>query len=191
MGRESNYGKSGAITITDGVVIAHGAKSPEEGLDCDNNAYIVFKGGTVFSSGGQQGQSGSSPSCSQPVYYLQSYSLTSGYFTVTDSSSKVIMAVKVPRALSGCYSFITSSSMSSGTTYKYGVNSAAPSGPTTSWGGYYYSGGTASVSSGSWTAGSGYTASCGSHTSRGSSHGSFRTSCNPLREWHARQRNCQ
>ena len=168
---DSNYGKSGAINITDGVVIAHGTKSPEEGLDCDNNSYIIFKGGTVFTSGGMQGQSSSSPTCSQPVYYLQNYSLTSGYFTVTDSSSKVIMAVKVPASLSGCYSFITSSSMSSGTTYKYGVTSSTPSSPTTSWSGYYYAGGSASVSTGSWTAGSGYSSSSSSGSSGGNQGG--------------------
>jgi len=154
---DSNYGKSGAITISGGVVIAHGTKSPEEGLDCDSNSYIQIKGGTVFSSGGQQSNSGS-PTCSQPVHYLRSYSLSSGWFTVTDSSSKVILSVYVPRSMTQCYSFITSGSMSSGSTYKYGVLSSAPSsGATASWPGYYYAGGTATVSTGSWTAGSGYT----------------------------------
>ncbi|MBR1706910.1 MAG: carbohydrate-binding domain-containing protein [Bacteroidales bacterium] len=164
---DSNYGKSGAITVTGGVVIAHSKNGAEEGFDCDNHGYIIFKGGTVFCSGGQQGGGGgwgsgssSTPTCSQPVHFLSNYSLGGpGYFTVTDSSSQVVFSVYVPRALSGCYSFITAPDLKSGTTYKYGVTSSAPSGSTSGWGTYYYTGGTASVSTGSWTAGSGYTSS--------------------------------
>lgn len=163
---DSNYGKSGAIVISGGVVIAHSARSPEEGLDCDNNAYIQFRGGTVFSSGGQQGGGGfpggggsssSTPTCSQPVYYLQGTSVSTGWFTVTDSSGKVLLSAYVPRSLSGSYCFITSPEMVSGGTYKYGNLSSMPDG-TSVWQNKYSEGGSATVSAGSWTAGSGYTA---------------------------------
>lgn len=155
---DSNYGKSGALVINGGVVIAHGTTSPEEGLDADNSGYMTFKGGTIFSSGGMQG-GGSSPNCSQPVVLLSGISLSTGYFTVTDSSGKVILCCKVPRSMNSDYSYVSSSSFKSGTSYKYGVVSSIPSGYTTSWNGYYYSGGTSSVSSGSFTCGSGYTSS--------------------------------
>ena len=154
---DSNNGKSGSIVIGGGVLMAQGTTSPDEGIDADNNSFITIKGGTVFSSGGQQNASGS-PSCSQPCVYIQNYSLSTGYYTVTDASGNVIMSCKVPRAMSQCYSFVSSSSFTSGGTYKYGVVSSAPASATTSWNPLYYAGGTVSGTlSSSFTAGSGYT----------------------------------
>lgn len=162
---DSNYGKSGAITINGGVVIAHGTSSPEEGLDADSPSYLTIKGGTVFTSGGNQGGSGS-PSCSQPVVLI-GMSLSAGYFTVADSNGTVIFACKVPRSMSADYSYVTSSSFKSGSTYKYGVSSSAPSSYTSNWDSYYYAGGSSSVSSwSSFTCGSGYS-STGSSSSGG------------------------
>lgn len=171
-GLDSNYGRSGAIVISGGVLMAHGTSSPEEGIDADNNGYVSIKGGTVFSSGGQQGGgSSSTPSCSQPTLFIQNSSLTAGYFTVTDSDGKVIMSCYVPRAMSQCSSFVSSSSFTSGSSYKYGVVSAAPSSPTTLWNPYYFDGGTVSGTlSSSYTAGSGCTTT-GSSSSGGGTPG--------------------
>ena len=160
---DSNYGSSGAIVVSDGIVFAHSKQSPEEAFDCDNHTYIQFKGGVVFGSGGLQGGGGSSsPSCSQPVHYIQSFSLSAGYFVVADASGSVVFSAYVPRALSQCYSFITSPSLSSGTKYYWTVQTSAPG--TSGWGTYYYTGGNISISSTMqnsalyyWTAGSGFT----------------------------------
>jgi len=152
---DSNYGKSSSIVINSGVVIAHAATSPEEALDCDNDAYITIKGGTVFTSGGQQGGGGgwggsssSSPSHSQPLSKLSGKSVSTGYFTVTDSDGKIIMSCYVPRSISQNYSYLSSPEFTSGKTYKYGVLSSAPSNADYSWSTYFYSGGTATVSAG-------------------------------------------
>ena len=156
---DSNYGRTGAIVMNKGVLIANGKTSPEMGIDSDNNSYITIKGGTIFTSGGQQGGGSSSPSCSQPTLWIQNTSLSAGYFTVTDSNGKVVFAAKVPRAISQDYSLVSSSSFKSGSTYKYGVVSSKPSSATTSWSDYYFEGGTVSGTlSSSFTATSGYQA---------------------------------
>ncbi len=158
---DSNYGGSGAITVTGGALIAHGTTSPEEGIDADNLSYVSISGGTVFTSGGIQNSG--TPSCTQPGLFLQSYSLSSGYFTVADSDGTVLFACRVPRTMSQCYSIITSSSMKSGSTYKYGLVSSKPTDATSSWGDYYYTGGTAGGTlSSSFTASSSISSSSGS-----------------------------
>ena len=163
---DSNYGKNGAIVVNGGVMIAHGASSPEEGLDADSNSYLKFNGGAVFTSGGQQMNS-SSPTCTVPVVYIAGSSMSKGYFTVTDANGNVVMSVYVPRAMSQNYSFVSSAGIKSGSTYKYGVLSSAPSNYTSSWGTYYYEGGTVSSTLGSsFTASSGYS-TVGSTSSSG------------------------
>ncbi|MBQ9475735.1 MAG: carbohydrate-binding domain-containing protein [Bacteroidales bacterium] len=160
---DSNYGKANAVVINGGVLMALSARSPEEGIDADNESRITFNGGTIFTSGGMQGggPGGSSSNhavCNQPPMHFKTKSWSStGYFVINKSSGNVIMACKFPRSMSQNYSYASSSLFKSGTTYKYGFTSSAPSGATTSWSGYYYSGGSASVSTGSFTAGSGYT----------------------------------
>ena len=161
-GIDSNYKGTGAICINGGVMMGHSTNSPEEGLDADAANRISIKGGVVFTSGGKQSNSGS-PVCGQPCLEILGSSLTAGFFTVTDASGNVIMSCKVPRAISNNCSYVSSSLFSSGTTYNYGVISSAPSNPDTYWYGYYYSGGTASVGSTSFTAGTGYT-SVGTNT---------------------------
>jgi len=163
-GVDSNYGKTGAIYISGGVLIAHSASSPEEAIDADNHGYLVFKGGTIFTSGGQQGGGGgfgggsSNPTVGQPTLFIQGNSVSTGYFTVKDSDGKVVMSCYIPRSQSQSYSFVTSPSFENGKKYEYGISSSAPSNPATSWDKYYYDGGTVSATlSGSYTAGSGLT----------------------------------
>ena len=105
---DSNYGKSGAIAINDGVLIAVGIRSPEEALDCDNHAWIKFNGGKVFAMGGRQGGATSStPSCTQGTIYLQNVSLTQNrYLTVTQGGNNVY-TMKIPATLSQCYCFLS------------------------------------------------------------------------------------
>ena len=57
---DSNYGKSGAITISGGNVFAYSATGSEEGIDCDNNSYIVVTDGIAVTAGGRMCSSGTS-----------------------------------------------------------------------------------------------------------------------------------
>ncbi len=144
---DSNYGRSGAISISDGVVIAHSKASPEEAFDCDNHSYISITGGTVFGTGGTQGGGSSSPGHSVPIIYRSStLSVSTGYFVVTDSSGNVLFSAYVPRSVSSTSTIICSPKFKSGTTYKYGMVSSVPTGGSSLWGTFYYEGGTASVS---------------------------------------------
>ena len=153
---DSNYGSTNSIVVNGGALVAHGVKSPEEGIDADNARYLTFTKGTVFSSGGIQSNSGS-PSCSMPVIQLSNYSLSKGYFTVTDSTGKVMMSVYVPRSMSACYSYVAAD-FASNTTYSYGVLSSLSDSysPATKWDSYMYWGGTLSGLSGSFTTSTGY-----------------------------------
>ncbi|MCR5003401.1 MAG: hypothetical protein K5984_03445, partial [Bacteroidales bacterium] len=155
-------------TVNGGVVIAHGASSPEEGIDADNLSYLTFNGGVIFSSGGAMQQGSSGPRCKQSCEYI-SGSLSKGYFTVTDASKNVIMSVYVPRAMSQNYSYVSSPDLTKGSTYYYGTQSSAPSNPTDNFSTYYYAGGTvSSLPSSSFSATGGY-ATVGS--SSGGSYG--------------------
>lgn len=161
-GIDSNYGKKGAVLVDGGVVMGHGKASPEEGIDADNESFLVFRKGAVFTTGGLQGGGGmggssSSPECGQPTLGLRGSSMAKGYFTVTDNDGKVLVSFLVPAALSQCYSYVTCEKFTAGESYKYGVAGSAPSGYDTNWHDTFYTGGTSSVSAGTYTAASGYT----------------------------------
>lgn len=169
-GIDTNNGKANSIVVNGGVVIAHAAGGAEEGFDADNHAYLSFNGGYVFCTGGQQGGGGgmpggwggggfgggssSSPSCSQPTL-LWNTSASKGYFTVTDTSGNVMMSCYVPRSLTTNYSFF-SAPFKSGSKYKCGFTTSAPSGAKEIFGTYFYADGTVSSLSKSFTAPSGY-----------------------------------
>ncbi len=125
---DSNYGRSGAITIAGGNIFAYTTKgSPEEGLDCDNNSYIIVKGGIAISAGGSQGGGGSSSigSASQG-YYLgsspSSYNSTY-YYTLYSTSGTPICTYKFGASCSNTLSLLTAPNLGKGSvTVKYGTS---------------------------------------------------------------------
>lgn len=144
---DSNYGRSASVSIKGGAVFAHSAAAPECAIDCDNDSYISISGGTLFTSGGAQGGSSGSPTCTVPVIKLSSASLSTGYFTVCDSAGKVLFSSYVPRSISSRYSLISSDDFKSGVSVSYGMTgSSAPSGSSAIWDSWLYGGGTASPS---------------------------------------------
>lgn len=125
---DSNYGRSGAITIAGGNIFAYTTKgSPEEGLDCDNNSYIIVKGGIAISAGGAQGggASGSIGSASQG-YYLgsspSSYNSTY-YYTLCSTTGTPICTYKFGANCSNNLSLLTAPNLGKGSaTVKYGTS---------------------------------------------------------------------
>ena len=146
---DSNYGRSGAIEIGDGLVFAYSTKGdPEEGLDCDNDSYIKISGnGYAVSAGGQQGGGGgwggsssSSISGASQGYAIisspSSYS-ASNYYTLADSSGNNLLTYKFDAACSNKHSIITAKGMVKGSTYTIKYNSTAPTDATTAFHGIY------------------------------------------------------
>lgn len=128
---DSNYGRSGAITISGGNVFAYtSAGSPEEGLDCDNNSYITITGGIAVSAGGKQGGGGSSSTASvgsaTQGYYLgsspSSYSSTN-YYTLYNTSGQAVCTYRFDGNVSNTLSLLTAPNLGKGNvTVKQGTS---------------------------------------------------------------------
>lgn len=143
---DSNDGTTG-IVINDGVVIASGANSPEEGFDCDNAAFVL-NGGVVIGTGGSQGGGGSSggqpTNASQPYVTLSSVSLTSGtYLSLKSSSGSVICSYRIPHTTSSAQVLMSAPQLSSGSNATIVYGSSSISNPDVSlWEGGYTTGAT-------------------------------------------------
>ncbi len=125
---DSNYGQRGAITVSGGNIFAYTTKgSPEEGLDCDNNSYIVVTGGIAISAGGSQGGgSSSSIGSSTQGYYLgsspSSYNATY-YYTLYSTDNTPICTYKFGSSCSNSLSLLTANGLGKGSvTVKYGTS---------------------------------------------------------------------
>ena len=141
---DSNYGRSGAITIGNGVVFAYTTKgSPEEGFDCDNNSYIKISGtGIGISAGGAQGGGSSSSSISGAAqgyaFYTSNVSYSSGrYYTLSDGSGNNLVTYSFPASINSTLSLITATGMKSGSTYYVKYSTTAPTDAKTAFNGIY------------------------------------------------------
>jgi len=150
---DSNYGRSGAISISGGVVVALSSKgSPEEGLDCDNNSYIKISGGYVFSGGAAQGGGGGSSSvgsATQAYCFTGSYAINKNtYYTVYNNAGTALFTIKALTSISSnnnSLSLISAPALTKSSTNSIKSGSAAPT-DATAWDGYIYVGGTSSAS---------------------------------------------
>ena len=129
---DSNYGRTGAITISGGNVFAYTTNgSPEEGLDCDNNSYIVVTGGIAVSAGGSQGGGFGGSSGTQSIgsssqgYYLGSSPSSYGstyYYTLCNTSGTPICTYKFEANCSNTLSLLTAPALGTGSiTVKQGT----------------------------------------------------------------------
>ena len=116
---DSNYGKSGAITISGGNIFAYSTKGAEEGLDSDNNAYIVVTGGIAVTAGGSLGSNGinSTIGSSTQGYYLggspSSYSSTY-YYTLCNTSGVPVCTYKFGGNVTNSLGLLTASNLGKG-----------------------------------------------------------------------------
>lgn len=159
---DSNSGRTGAITIGDGVVMAYSTKGgAEEGLDCDNNSYIQITGtGIAISAGGSQGGgggwggSGSTISGAKQGYYFCTSSLTfsSGrYYVLGDSSGRNLVTFSFPATVSSNLALFTATGMVKGSSYNVRYLTSAPTDATTAFHGLYLGSSTTAPSTNSVT----------------------------------------
>ena len=147
---DSNYGRTGAITIGNGAVFAYTTKgAPEEGLDCDNNSYIQITGtGIGISAGANQGGGGgwgggsssSTISNAKQGYYLSTTSLSysSGrYYSLLDASGNNLVTYSFPASCSSSLSLFTATGMVKSSKYYVKYNTTEPTDAATAWHGLY------------------------------------------------------
>ena len=141
---DSNAGRTGAITIGNGIVFAYTTKgSPEEGLDCDNNSYIQITGnGTAISAGGAQGGGSSSSTISNAAqgysFVTTSISYQTGrYYTLSDASGNNMITYSVEGNVNSSLALFTAKGMVKGSTYTVKYGTSAPTDATTAWHGVY------------------------------------------------------
>lgn len=87
---------NGTLTITGGTVVASGTQSPEEGIDCDRNTFIIT-GGTVIGIGGAAGTP-TGTQCKQPAFIYSGSGSAGTYLSLSDSNGKAVLAYKIPRS---------------------------------------------------------------------------------------------
>ena len=139
---DSNYGRTGAITIGNGAILSYSSKgSPEEGLDCDNNSYIAITGtGIGISAGGvQSSASGTVSNAKQGYCFTSSPSsyAKNTYYTLSDASGNNLVTYSFEAAFSNKCSLITATGMTSGGKYSVKSSTTAPTDATTAWHGLY------------------------------------------------------
>lgn len=107
---------NGSMTISGGLVLANGARDPEEGIDVDQVSQLKITGGTLINQKGNM-LNLTTTQCQVPTIKYSS-SITAGtLITITDSSGNHILSFKAPQAMSqGCY--ITLPQFVSGSSYK-------------------------------------------------------------------------
>lgn len=143
---DSNYGRTGAVEIGNGCIVAYtSAGGPEEGLDCDNNSYITITGtGYAISAGGSQGGGGwggsSGIGSAVQGYYLSTSSLsysTGRYYTIANSSGTNLMTYSFEAGVSSSLSLFTAKGMTKNQSYTIKYSTTAPTNATTAWHGVY------------------------------------------------------
>ena len=152
---DSNAGTTGAITIGNGTVMAYTSKGgAEEGLDCDNNAYIQITGtGIGISAGGSQGggggggrpggggsRSGSTIANAAQGYNFVTSSIgykTNTYYTLADAQGNNLATYSFLANVQSSLALFTAKGMVKNQTYTVKSSTTAPTDATTAWHGLY------------------------------------------------------
>ena len=116
---DSNYGRTGAVTVTGGTLIGiSSAGSPEEGIDCDNMSYITVRGGTLICLGGSQNGGSSLSSATTQGYYIGSnQAFVSGTTYTLYSGSSAFLRFSSPLSVNSALTILSAPGMTLGTSY--------------------------------------------------------------------------
>lgn len=116
---DSNYGRTGAVTVTGGTLIGiSSAGSPEEGIDCDNMSYITVRGGTLICLGGSQNGGSSLSSATTQGYYIGSnQAFVSGTTYTLYSGSSAFLRFSSPLSVNSALTILSAPGMTQGTSY--------------------------------------------------------------------------
>lgn len=99
---------NGTFNVTDGVVIAAGASSPEGGIDCDQSRFSIT-GGTVIGIGGDT-SSPTASACTQPsVVYKSSIANIPIIHIKNSSDGSEVLTFKLPKTYSQSMTMMFSS----------------------------------------------------------------------------------
>jgi len=82
---------NGTITINGGMTISNGSRSPEEGFDCDNNAFVIT-GGTIVGTGGAT----SNPTSGSTQKSVKITTTAGNNVHIKNSAGTTILMYKVP-----------------------------------------------------------------------------------------------
>lgn len=84
---------NGTVSVTGGLVIANGSKSPECGIDCDQNAFTIT-GGTIIGTGGDSSVPSTSTAKQPTIKYT---GLTAGNaICIKNPDGEVILLFQLP-----------------------------------------------------------------------------------------------
>lgn len=130
---------NGTISISGGVTIACGSRSPECGFDCDNNRFAIT-GGVIVGLGGSTSNPTTS-ACTQPCLLTSRSLAANASITLVDANGANVVTFTNPVSVSGTLRFLLSApGMVKGQTYKLYTGGTATGGEVfeaVRWGGSY------------------------------------------------------
>ena len=126
---DSNYGRSGAINVAGGTVIAFSQRGGAEmGIDCDNMSYVSLTGGTLIAGGGSQG--GSSTTLSGSTIpsrgTTSAISFTEGDYYSIASPDGNVLTWRMPCSVNSSYTIFATDCVAKGTSCTLYQNTIAP-----------------------------------------------------------------
>lgn len=106
---------NGTLTISGGTTVASGTRMPEDGIDCDQNTFII-DGGTVIGIGGSTSVP-TAGQCRQPSIIYGGSGSANTYLSLADSGGANILIYKIPRSYSQMTVLISSPSLKQNAVY--------------------------------------------------------------------------